>query len=159
MTPTHIVAVGGLIENDRGEVLLVKTHHRGWEFPGGQVEVGETLVDALVREVREESGIEITVLSLVGVYSNTATYKGPDGVTEVPSKVMLDFTGRAVGGTLGTSDETAASGWFPKNEVLSLLSAPAIQTRYRAYLDGSGTPVYMAYRSRPTFSLLLERGI
>lgn len=37
--PTHIVAVGGIVENEKGEILLVKVRN-GWVFPGGQVEVG-----------------------------------------------------------------------------------------------------------------------
>ncbi len=39
--PRHIVAVAGLISNDNGEILLVRSPRRGWEFPGGQVEEGE----------------------------------------------------------------------------------------------------------------------
>jgi 8-oxo-dGTP diphosphatase len=46
--PTHIVAVGGFVENVQGEILLVQTQHNGWVFPGGQVEVGENLTDALM---------------------------------------------------------------------------------------------------------------
>jgi 8-oxo-dGTP diphosphatase len=68
--PTHIVAVSGLIRNEKGEVLLVKTHWRNdtWEAPGGQVERGETLKEALHREVKEETGVDIIVGGLVGVY-------------------------------------------------------------------------------------------
>jgi len=35
--PTHIVSAAGVVENDNGEILLVKTYHAGWGFPGGQV--------------------------------------------------------------------------------------------------------------------------
>lgn len=76
--PTHIVAVGGIVENEKGEILLVKTINGGWVFPGGQVEVGENLVDALAREVKEESGVNIEVGSLLSVISNTGTYKWYD---------------------------------------------------------------------------------
>lgn len=57
--PVHIVTVSGLIENDEGKILLEKAPDRGWEVPGGQVEAGETLIDALKREVKEETGIDI----------------------------------------------------------------------------------------------------
>lgn len=50
--PTHIVAVGGIVEKEQGHVLLVKTQHGGWVFPGGQVEVGENLIDALISYTR-----------------------------------------------------------------------------------------------------------
>ena len=62
--PTHIVAVGGLISNSEGRVLLVKSPRRGWEFPGGQVEIGEDLISALKREVKEEAGVDIEVKQL-----------------------------------------------------------------------------------------------
>src|SRR4051812_22410405 len=48
--PQHIVAVAGLFYDEQGRVLLVKTERRGWECPGGQVECGEDLVEASVRE-------------------------------------------------------------------------------------------------------------
>lgn len=54
--PTHIVAAGALVTNEKDEVLLVKNPHRGWEFPGGQVENGEDLIEGITREVFEESG-------------------------------------------------------------------------------------------------------
>lgn len=70
--PVHIVAVGGLVENKQREILLVKGLRGGWTFPGGQVEVGENIIDGLTREVKEESGMDIIVSQLIGVYSNTA---------------------------------------------------------------------------------------
>ena len=68
--PRHIVAVSGLFRSDAGQILLVKTPRRGWELPGGQVEQGEDLIQALIREAREESGCEVQVERLVGVYTN-----------------------------------------------------------------------------------------
>lgn len=157
--PTHIVAVGGVVENEKGEILLVKTHDGGWVFPGGQVEVGENLMDALIREVKEESGIDVDVLDLIGVYSNTRTHKWYDGVTDVPTKVMLDFTCQSTGGELSTSEETSESGWVARDQVLDFITAPAIRTRYQAYLDFDGRPLYMDYVTRPEFQINMSRNI
>lgn len=69
--PTHIVAAGGLIINDRSEILLVKNPRKGWEYPGGIIEPGETLPQGLIREIKEETGVNVEIINIVGVYSNT----------------------------------------------------------------------------------------
>lgn len=158
--PVHIVAAGGFVENDKGEILLVKTRRGGhWVFPGGQVEVGENLIDGLVREVKEESGIDVEVSHLVGVFSNTATYPGHSGVKTVPTKVMFDFVCEPKGGELATSDETSDSRWVRKEEVLDMVLAPALRTRYQAYLGYDGSIHYMDYVTKPQFELKLDRKI
>lgn len=65
--PTHIVAVCGIVIDEWNRILLVKTKNGRWVFPGGQVEVGENLMDALIREINEESSINIQVSKLIGV--------------------------------------------------------------------------------------------
>lgn len=71
-TPKHIVAVSAYVTNADNEVLLVKTHWRSdtWELPGGQVEEGESLSEAVRREVLEETGINIKPIGVTGVYYN-----------------------------------------------------------------------------------------
>lgn len=157
--PTHIVAVGGIVENERSEILLVKTQHDGWVFPGGQVEAGENLTFALMREIQEESGIDCLVSHLIGAYSNTCTYKWHDGVTDVPTKLMLDFVCRPIGGALQTSEETSEVLWVQKEKVLDLIHSPAIRTRFQAYLDFNGAISYMEYVTKPDFKIKLDRKI
>jgi len=157
--PLHIVAVGGIVENAEGEILLVQDRRGGWVFPGGQVENGESLIEALVREVLEESGIEIEVSCLIGVYSNTSSYEGHSGVAHIPTKVILDYLCRPVGGRLGISDETSASEWVQRERVLERITAPAIRTRYQAYLDGDDQVTYMAYKTKPDFRIEMQRSI
>ncbi|GMA62949.1 NUDIX domain-containing protein [Alicyclobacillus fastidiosus] len=157
--PTHIVAVGGIVEDGHGNILLVKTRDGGWVFPGGQVEVGENLIDALSREIKEESGINTTVSHLIGIYSNTAIHKWYDGVTDVPTKLMLDFVCKPVGGELSVSDETTDSRWVARDQVLDLITAPAIRTRFRAYLDFDGTTTYMEYVTKPEFQIKNRTGV
>ncbi len=157
--PTHIVAVGGIVDDGNGKILLVKTHSSGWVFPGGQVEVGENLIDALVREIKEESGIDIIVNQLIGVYSNTKINKGHDGKIVIPTKIMLDFTCAPIGGELCTSEETTESCWIEKEKVLDMITTPAYKTRFQAYMDFNGNVNYMDYNTRPEFKVKLERFI
>ncbi|MBS4218792.1 NUDIX hydrolase [Bacillus sp. FJAT-49711] len=155
--PTHIVAVGGIVEDEEGNILLVKTRDGGWVYPGGQVEIGENLIDALIREIKEESGIDTAVSYLIGVHSNTRIHKWYDGVTDVPTKVMFDYVCKPVGGELGISDETTDSRWVAKNEVLDMITALAIRMRYQAYLDYKGNINYTEYVTKPEFEMKLKR--
>lgn len=157
--PTHIVTAAGVVENDKGEILLVKTYHGGWVFPGGQVEVGENLTDAVIREIKEESGINVAVNKLFAISSNTGINKGYNGVKEVPTKVMMDFICTFVDGKLCISDENSESCWVKKDKVLDMITAPAIRQRFQAYLNFDGNIQYLAYVTQPEFELKLNRKI
>lgn len=139
--PTHIVAVGGIVENEKGEILLVHDANHGWCFPGGQVEAGENLQEALRREIWEESGAGAEVGRLFCVSSNTKTYPGHSGVRIIPTKVMPDFICQYKGGSLCGSDETRDPCWVPRDQVLPRLSKPVYRERFQAYLAFDGTPV------------------
>jgi len=132
--PRHVVAVAGLVSDDAGRVLLLRSPRRGWEFPGGQVEQGETLTEALRREVREETGVEIKVGPLVGVYSNVRSHI-----------VMFGFLCRYAGGEPTPSEESLEVTWVPREEALSRVSSPPIRDRLRDLLEFDGTVVYRAY--------------
>ncbi|CUO21544.1 MULTISPECIES: NUDIX hydrolase [Clostridium] len=147
--PMHIVAAGALVTNERGEVLLVKNPYRGWEFPGGQIENGEDLIEGVTREVFEESGIIIKVDNLVGVYSNTKSYLGWDNETIVPTKVIFDFLATAEGGALKCSEESVEVGWFEKDKVLNMITEPWLLDRAEDMLKFNGEIVYRVYSSRP----------
>lgn len=155
--PTHIVAGAGIVINDHNEVLMVKTYKSGWVFPGGQVEVGENVIDGVKREVMEEAGVDIEVGEVFCISSNTEKYPGYNGVKEIPTKVMLDFICKAKGGKPRPSDENSESAYVPKDKVLELIQAPAIIERYKAYLEYTGRPVYMEYVTKPAFKLKLKR--
>ena len=155
--PTHIIAGAGIVINDKNEILMVKTHNAGWVFPGGQVEVGENVIDAVKREVMEEAGVDIEVGEVFCIASNTGKYPGYNGVKEVPTKIMLDFICKAKGGIPRPSDENSESTYFPKDKVLDLIQAPAIIERYKAFLEYAGRPTYMEYITKPEFELRLKR--
>ena len=69
--PVHIIAAAGIVMNENDEILMIKNNRRGWEFPGGQVEVGENVIDAVRREVLEETGVDIEVNEVFCISSNT----------------------------------------------------------------------------------------
>ena len=132
--PKHIVAVAGLVLDAQNRVLMIRSPRRDWEFPGGQVEEGEDLITALQREIAEETGINVTVGKLVGVYSNIKSHI-----------VMFDFLCEMVSGTIRTSPESLAVEWIEQSEVLERIVHPAIRDRMRDMLDFAGVIVYRAY--------------
>lgn len=157
--PTHIVAAAGVVTNEKGEVLLVKTYQRGWTFPGGQIEVGENIIDGVRREIMEESGIVAEVGEVFCISSNTKKNPGHSGVKEIPTKVMLDFICKAVGGEARPSEENSETAWFTKEAALEAIVTPAERERFRAYLEYSGRPFYLEYVTKPEFVLKLRRTI
>ena len=137
--PKHIVAVAGLISHPNGKILLIRSPRRGWEFPGGQVEEGENLIEALRREIQEESGVTASIGALVGVYSNIKS----------PTKLMFGFLGDYLSGELRTSDESLETEWVPRDSVLQRISNSAIYDRMKDMLGFSGRVVYRVYTNNP----------
>ena len=74
--PRHIIAVSALVENQNSEILLLRTHWRSdtWEMPGGVVEEGEPLDEAVCREFFEETGVTIRPIGITGVYFNATKH-------------------------------------------------------------------------------------
>ena len=155
--PTHIIAAAGVVTNSKDEVLMVKTHNSGWVFPGGQVEVGENVIDAVKREIMEEAGIEVEVGEVFCIASNTCKYPGWNGVKEIPKKIMLDFICKETGGTPRPSEENSETMYVAKEKVLDMITAPAIIERYKAYLEYTNRPIYMEYVTKPEFELKRKR--
>jgi 8-oxo-dGTP diphosphatase len=117
---TPLVGVGAIIiEGDR--VVLVKRGHAPlageWSIPGGVLEVGETLRQAAVREVLEETTLEIEPISLLGVYDRVL--RDADERT-LYHYVLIDFLCRRVSGEPQASGDADEVRWFTKTEVAGL---------------------------------------
>jgi 8-oxo-dGTP diphosphatase len=106
-----------VITDEQGRVLIMRrgnAPYRGaWCLPGGQVEPGETVEQAAVREIREEQGVETALNGFVGVYS--APGRDPRG-----SYVSIVWRGRIIGGTLAPSEEAVEVRWLAQDEDLGL---------------------------------------
>lgn len=158
--PTHIVAVFGIVENDNEEILLLKHRNRNlWGFPGGQVEVGENLIDALLRETKEEGNMDIAVNKMFSVSSNTCTYQGYNGYGTIPTKVVMGFICKYISGEFRESDETTEAIWVSKAKVLDYLVVPDFIEKYKAYLNFKGDVQYLEYITKPEFNIKLKRHI
>lgn len=106
-------SVAAIITNAEGHVLLQRRSDNGlWGLPGGSVEIGESVTTAVVREVREETGLAVEVERLVGVYSDPAfqVVRYQDG--NVVHYINTLMACRIVGGTLQTCDESLELKFF-----------------------------------------------
>jgi 8-oxo-dGTP diphosphatase len=102
--------VSAIVLNDRGEVLLgQRSDNRQWSVIAGMMDPGEQPADALVREVREETGVEVKIERLAGVALHEVVYPNGDRC----HMVNTWFRCRAVGGEARVNDaESIAVGWF-----------------------------------------------
>ena len=105
--PKHILSAAAVVVNERNELLLIKGPRRGWEMPGGQVEEGESLSQAAVRETKEESGIDIEIIKFCGIFQNVKN-----------SICNTLFLAKPIGGELALSSESLDAGFFPIEEAL-----------------------------------------
>ena len=105
--------VSAIIVTGEGLLLQRRADNRLWGLPGGGVEPGESVREAIVREVREETGLEVTPGRLIGVYSapeNHQIVTYPDG--NVIHYVSTSFECRIVGGILACGEESLELAWF-----------------------------------------------
>lgn len=122
-----IVSVGGVVINE-GRVVLVQRRHpplQGeWSLPGGAVDIGETLEEAVAREVLEETGLVVDVGPVVEVLERI--HHGSDGRVEF-HYVIIDYLCRWRAGTLASASDAAAARWVPFADVERL--RPSDQVR------------------------------
>ena len=142
MEHTHLVSVAALVTNEKGEILLVKSPWRGWEYPGGLIEPGETFQEALHREVREEAGVEIEITGFVGVCKNLER-----------DIVNIDFTARYVSGELTTSEESTEVIWATPDQARELITFPLTRKRLENMLSGRGEAALFCFRRENGFSV------
>ncbi len=105
---------------DRERILLTRRSDNGrWCLPGGALEAGESATEACAREVREETGLEVVVGRLIGVYTT------PHRIVEYADGnrrqlVAFCFEATPTGGLLGLSDETTEAAYFTPGEIADL---------------------------------------
>jgi len=116
-----VVGVAAVIWNSRGDVLLIrraKEPRKGqWSLPGGKLEFGETLLEGVLREVREETGLEVEILGLVDV---AETIRDASVGAADDHFVLIDYGARVISGTAEAASDGAAARWFPLDELDAL---------------------------------------
>jgi 8-oxo-dGTP diphosphatase len=123
-----LVGVGAVIIDDHRHDHRVLLIRRGqppllgeWSLPGGVLECGETLREAVVREAREETGLEVETVEMLGVYERVI--RSDEGRVRY-HYVLIDFLCRPVGGDLKAGSDAADVRWFTREQLPALNLAP-----------------------------------
>ncbi|RPF53400.1 NUDIX hydrolase [Aquisalibacillus elongatus] len=143
----HIVSVAGYITNDEGEVLLVRNEHRPYtaEIPGGVMEENETLIEAVKREVLEETGANVDITGVVTVNQNLSS-----------GNVSVTFKGKYVSGDLRVAQGETKEVYFKKldpQKLDELITSEQLRQRTLDAMDDHTVP-YQVYQSRPQYQLI-----
>ncbi len=129
------VGSAGLVQRADGRLLVARRRDNGlWHFPGGYLDFGENAAQGLVRELCEETGLEVIPQRLLGIFSPPEIWVYPNG-DRVQSVVAL-FACCPTGGSLridGT--ETLDLAWLTADEALTMDTHPLLKPVYRAALD------------------------
>jgi ADP-ribose pyrophosphatase YjhB (NUDIX family) len=135
-----VVAVTAIVRNDQGDVLLIERTDNGlWAAPGGAQNIGEGVIDAVVREVREETGVDVEVTDISGIYSDPRHVIAYDD-GEVRQEFSLCFHARPVGGHAQKSSESSQVQWVKPERIESLNIHPSMRLRIRHALEEPERP-------------------
>lgn len=131
-----VVTASAVVTNEVSWILLHRRVDNDlWALPGGQIELGESVRDGVVREVQEETGLEVLAEHVVGVYSD------PDHVMayddgEVRQEFSVCVKCRLVAGQLQVSNESHEARWVQPDTIDRLDMHPRIRARINDYLNG-----------------------
>ena len=131
-----VPAASAVVTDPNGLILLQKRRDNDlWALPGGGMEIGETIAETAVREVKEETGYDVRTLYVIGVYSEPRhVFEYDDG--EVRQEFSVCLACELVGGDLTVSDESHEVAWFSPEEISTLNMHERIRIRILDYSNG-----------------------
>lgn len=131
-----LVAVGGVIIDKDNKILLVKRKNPpnkgSWAIPGGKVKFGETLEEAVKREIKEETNLDIKVKDLLAVV---------EIIKEGFHYIILDFLCEVTGGNLMASSDAEEAKYFRLEELEKTYTSPTTVDMLRRYFNKEKLPL------------------
>jgi ADP-ribose pyrophosphatase YjhB (NUDIX family) len=135
----------GVIFNEKGQVLLChRTDYDAWNIPGGGVESGESPVDAIRREVKEETGLDVGSMRLVGVYNK-----------EGQNDIVFCFVCTIVGGAITLNDEADKIEYFDMDKIPKNISPRHVE-RIRDAMKEYKEPIFKTQLGKSTADMIKE---
>jgi 8-oxo-dGTP pyrophosphatase MutT (NUDIX family) len=139
--PNSVVpSASAIVTDEQGRILLIKRRDNTlWALPGGGHDIGETIGQTAVREVKEETGLDVQVTGLTGIYTNPAHVVAfTDG--EVRQQFSLCFTTTLLGGQLAIDHESTDIAWTDPADIGTVDMHPSMRLRITHYLDQRPKP-------------------
>lgn len=136
--PNSLVpAASVVVVDDRDRILLHRRRDNAkWALPGGTMELGESLGDCARREVKEETGLVVTLSGIVGTYSDPKhVFSYDDG--EVRQEFSICFLAEVAGGEITVSEESHEVAFFERDQIYELPMVDSIRLRVTDYLNGA----------------------
>ncbi|WP_306326442.1 NUDIX hydrolase [Streptomyces venezuelae] len=135
-----VVAASAVVTDDRGRILLQRRRDNDlWALPGGGMDMGDSLPGTAVREVREETGLDVEITGLVGTYTDPRhVIAYSDG--EVRRQFNVCFRARVTGGALRISDESTDLRFVDREELDTLPMHHTQRLRLSHFLEDRPTP-------------------
>ncbi|MET7393526.1 NUDIX domain-containing protein [Dactylosporangium sp. NPDC005572] len=126
-----------VVVNSSGEVLLIRrTDNDNWALPGGAMDPGESMTDCAVRETLEETGIQVEVTGLVGIFTDPKHVILYTSNGEARQEFSIVYIARPVGGVPTPSSESREVHWVPPTDIPGLQMDRSMRLRITHYLTG-----------------------
>lgn len=136
-----VPSVNVVVADDKGRILMIRrTDNGNWAVPGGAIDLGESLVQAAVRETAEETGITCEVNGIVGIYSDPKHLIHYTSNDEVRQEFSIMLKGRPVAGEPTPSSETSEVHWVEPDAIDGLTMDRSMKLRIADYLKEGETP-------------------
>jgi ADP-ribose pyrophosphatase YjhB (NUDIX family) len=139
-----VPSVNVVVVNDAGDVLMIRrSDNDNWAVPGGAIDLGESMVQAAVRETREETGIECEITGLIGIYTDPKHVILYTSNGEARQEFSIVLTGVAIGGQPTSSSESSEVRWVPREDVSDYQMDRSMRLRMEHYLAHRSDSPYL----------------
>ena len=131
-----VPSVNVVVENDKGEILMIRrTDNDNWALPGGAIDLGESVTQAAIRETKEETGIDVEITGLVGIYSDPKHVIHYTSNNEVRQEFSIVLKATSVAGVVRENEEAREVRWISSARVLDQEMDRSMRIRITQYLE------------------------